>query len=382
MIIENTYYKLVIRLKTNLSTIPTLTYKHIEEEYITDVENAQYTVETASSSRDGDIITYTIPFNQYEVGDELKDFVCTLNGTTKIYDLNEGVSIFVDGVETNTIKVEDGATVKDDDDVYVRIRPLNSSQFALIFKDTNVHTVQAVYSGNNSIGVALSNKAIISPQIREEHEEHPEIEGSYKIEFIKYKEEMNYLDEVHWTVQLTKGNVGVANALVQLDTPVATYTNTTDENGCFDFFITHTGVSNGYPSTIGTIRNKWAVGDYTIIARFHYYDPIEETFNEVICQDIRPLSIYKSTPSMEVVNYAQTKNGRATFKLKDPLGFNLENTKIIAIVNGRTYTKTTDSNGNISFTLGVKGNVKYTFKYTGNDNYNSKEWIFSEIIGD
>ncbi len=380
MIIENTYYKLVIRLQTNLSTIPTLTYKHIEEQYITDVENSQYTIETADATRDGDIITYTIPFSQYTIGDELKDFVCTLNGTTKIYDLNEGVSIFVDGVETNTIKMENGETVKDDNDEYIRIRPLNDSQFALIFNDTNVHTVQAVYSGNNSIGVALSNKAIITPTIREEHEEHPEIQGTYNIEFIKYKEEIKYLDEVYWTVKLTKGNVGVANALVQLDTPVATYTNTTDENGCFDFFINHTGVENGYPSSIGTIRNKWIVGDYVITARFHYYNPVDDTFEETICHDTRPLSIYKSVPTMEVVNYAETKNGRAVFKLKDPLGFNLENTKIIAIVNGRTYTKTTDSNGNIAFTLGVKGNVKYTFKFTGNDNYNSKEWIFSETI--
>ena len=59
MIIENTYYKLVIKLKTNLSTIPTLTYKHIEQEYITDVENSNYTTETATATRNGDIIHST-----------------------------------------------------------------------------------------------------------------------------------------------------------------------------------------------------------------------------------------------------------------------------------------------------------------------------------
>lgn len=380
MIIENTYYKLVIRLQTNLSTIPVMTYKHIEEQYITDVENSQYTVETASSSRDGDIITYTIPFNQYEVGDELKDFVCTLSGTRNIYDLNEGVSIFVDGTESDVIKMENGSTVKNDNDEYVRIKPLNSSQFALVFKDTDVHTVQAVYSGNNSIGVALSNKAIVTPQIREEHEEHPEIEGTYKIEFVKYQEQMLYVGDVDWLIRLTKGNVGVANAVIQLDTPTTSWTYVTDSNGYVSFKINKSGVERGYPTTISSYRSLWKVGDYVIIARYHYYDETTDSFEEVICHDTRKLHINKSTPTMEVVNYAQTRNGRAVFKVKDPMGFPLQNTKIVAVVNGRTYTKTTDSNGNISFTLGVKGNIKYSFKFIGNENYNSKEWIFSETI--
>lgn len=376
--ITNTYYKLVIRLKTNLSATPVLTYKHIESQYVTNLETLTYTSHTADYSRTDNLITYTIPLRNFEVGDVLDDFICTLNGTTDLFSMNEGISIIVDGEESEVIKTNNGEVVLDTDNQYVKIKPLNQSDFALVFEDSNVHTVQAVYKGNSTVGVVLSNKAIITPQIREEHEEHPEIEGTYHIEFIKYKDTMTYLADLEWEVQLTKGGTPVPNALIQIDNPVGIYTYVTNTNGIVRFRRTNATLNND-DTQLAPYRN-WKVGDYIIRARFHYYDETEQAFKELICKTSEYLTIKKGNPNMVVVNYARTKKGTAKFKFTDPQGFPMANIKLVCVVNGKTYNKTTNSSGIISFAVGIKGTITYKIKFAGNNNLNAKNWTFSERI--
>ena len=374
--ITNTYYKLVIRLKTNLTTIPTLTYKHIERQYVTNLPLTTYTTETVTNATLADgIITYNIPFKNYEVGDVLTDFTCTLSGTSNIYDLEDGVTILVDGEESDVIKVENGNVVLDSDNQYIKVNPLSSSQFALVFEDNDVHTVQAIFKGNSTMGVALSEKAVIAPIVKEDESE---LEGTYKIEFTKFEPSMKYMGDVDWEIKLTKGNIGVPNALIQLDTPTGSYTSTTDDNGITTFKRNKTTIQNN-SSQLAQMR-AWNAGTYKIQARYHYYDETEQAFKELICKTIKNLKITKGTPSMSVAQYAQTRKGSAIFKLKDPLGFNLENTKLVEVVNGRTYNKSTNAHGNVVFKVGVKGTVKYKLKFTGNKNLNAKTWTFSEVI--
>ena len=377
--VTNLYQKLVIKLKTNLPSDPTLYYYLSHTELVTGIPTSTGASMSATGERDGNIITYTIPFKDFSIGDELRNFNCKWTGNHSILSMQDGVSILIDGEESPVIKTSSGNPVTENNN-YVMINPLNQSQFALVFSDTDVHTVQAIYKGTQSIGVALSEKAIISPQIRTEHEELPNVEGTYVIEFTKYKNSMQYMDDVEWEGKLTKGGTPVPDALIQLDIPIGTYTLVTDADGIFKFRRTHSTMQIN-PNQVASLR-EWHCGSYTIQARYHYYDESNDSFEELICKTIKPLTVTKSEPLLVVDTYAQTRTGVAKFQLTDPQGFPLVNHKLVCVVNGKTYNKSTNDGGKIAFNIGITGTVTYKITYMGNNDYDSKTWNFSEVIGD
>lgn len=226
--VTDKYHRLIIRLKTNISVAPVLTFKHIENINVTNINTAMYTTYSATGTLEDGIITYKISMFPFEAGDILKDFKFELQGANNLYDLNEGITILIDGEESEVIQVSNGQPVKDGE-AYKTFNPVNTDKFATVFLDQDEHTVQAIFKGNNSIGVVLSEKLIITPKVKDDP--NPATEGGYLIEFTKFQDKMTYMGNVDWQVRLTKGGVGVPDQLIQIDTPASTNTGRTDSEG-------------------------------------------------------------------------------------------------------------------------------------------------------
>jgi predicted outer membrane repeat protein len=110
------------------------------------------------------------------------------------------------------------------------------------------------------------------------------------------------------------------------------------------------------------------------------------TYNAVVDYENISLNVKASKSNTTIVISATTiKEGQNTYikiTLKDANGNPLANQTITIIINGKTYSATTDSNGVASFVIsGLKaGNYKITANYTGDSNYFSTTASAEQIV--
>ena len=369
-IIVDKYHRIKITLVTKLKNKNSLylsVYKdnHGDDEWVHDY------VPTVN----GDICTFNIDFKDswFNDGDAITKILAEITGNYNLYELNEGISIIVDGVESSVKLVENGSIVTDDNDEDVFTDIVTNPQFALNFADNEAHTVQAVFKGNKEIGVAVSDKLIIQAQQRPISDSQVEpLTGNYVLEITKMATTMKYMEQPDWQFKLTKAGVLCDGKTVEITLPYA--------NSGYNGISSHTtnkGYVNIKSRSLGDL-SKWNVGKYKVCGRFYHYDEIEDK-NKVLTQVCKEITIKKNNPKM-AFKAAGAKGKNARFTLQDPQGQGIANKKVIIKVGSKKYIKTTNKNGNAFLAINNKGKFTYKVTYNGDSNLNKKTFTFEERI--
>ena len=100
-IVKDKYHKLTIKLKTKLQN-----YLNIYlDAYVKGRNNPYSLVPTVSDNDDGTkTLTFELQNKNYNIGTEFVSFKAVLRGTHNLIDLNEGISILIDGNESRVKK--------------------------------------------------------------------------------------------------------------------------------------------------------------------------------------------------------------------------------------------------------------------------------------
>ena len=99
---------------------------------------------------DGYELNFHIFTNEYSVGDIITEFELTTNSSKHRWETNEGIVWLIDGVESDSLFTDNMTTT---------------------FSDTGVHTVEAVFVGNDALEMTTTGKQSI-------HIEQPESDDS------------------------------------------------------------------------------------------------------------------------------------------------------------------------------------------------------------
>ena len=360
-IVKDKYHKLTIKLKTKLQN-----YSNIYlDAYVKDSNNPYSLVPTVSDNDDGTkTLTFELRNKNYNIGTEFVSFKAVLRGTHKLIDLNEGVSILIDGNESMireaTITEGEGELTLDSQGKAIWTENLKTDAFATIFDDTEPHTIQAVYKGNDEIGVAFSDKIYVKPTQAVQM-------GHYTLTSTVPKT-FKYMDTPKWNWTLKLNGNPVPNKVIETVLPNITYSPTTDNKG---------KVYQILPNL--QLLAKWTPGTYTIIANFYHYNDPQDLDNKTLIQCKNKLTIVKNTPTL---TYHNSKGKGHTFALtlRDPQGQAMPNCKISLKVNNKSYLKKTNADGNCFFKTNVKGRYKGTATFIGNNYYNNKTIKFDQVI--
>lgn len=337
--VTNQHQEVIINLQSSLTNKTDLVLKVYKNN-----SNSNPTLFTPTLNEDGTLM-FRVPFSSFEVNDVLTKFLMTLSGTTNLYDLNEGVTILLDGKEASTI---------------------TTNTYKNTFKDKKIHTLQAVYKGNNEIGVAISNKLTVKARMPEN------IDGDYLLETIRVPANQKYMEDILWKWKLTKGGIPVEGATIETYHFVEAGTLTTDSNG---IAMLH---SDNFSQATMINYQSWNVGLHQVGARFYHYDD-PNSDRTVVVETWKNVRVTKNDPQIEFYK-AEYVGKNAYFRLTDPQGLPLKDTKLIIKVNGKTYTKKTADSGRVKITMNRKGHFKYIVTFVGNDNLNSKTVSFEETI--
>ena len=362
-IVKDKYHKLIINLTTKLQN-----YSNIYiNAYATGV-NSPYSLvpKTIADNEDG---THTLSFElrnkDYEVGTEFTSFKAVLGGTHNLVELNEGVSILVDGNESRvqeaSIKNGEGTVIRDKEGNIKYTNNLKRDAFALIFSDNKAHTIQAIYKGNDEIGVAVSDKIYIKAK--------QAVDMGYYTLTSNVPKTFKYMDTPNWTWTLKRGGTPVPNKTIEKVLPTATYSSDTNRKG---------QVHQGLPTSLSVLA-KWVPGTYTILANFYHYRDVHSLDKKILVQCRNTLTIVKNTPKLVYVA-SEGKGKKFALALRDPQGQAMPNQNISFTVNGKKYTKKTNSKGNVWFKTNVKGRYKGSATFAGNKYYNKKTIKFDQVI--
>lgn len=360
-IVKDKYHKLTIKLKTKLQN-----YLNIYLDAYVKGRNSPYSlVPTVSDNDDGTkTLTFELRNKNYNIGTEFVSFKAVLRGTHKLIDLNEGVSILIDGNESMireaTITEGEGELTLDSQGKAIWTENLKTDAFATIFDDTEPHTVQAVYKGNDEIGVTFSNKLYIKPIQAVQM-------GKYTLTS-NVPKTFKYMSKPNWIWTLKLNGTPVPNKVIQIVLPTTTYTLTTDSKG---------QVYQGLPRL--NVLAKWTPDTYTIIANFYHYNDPNDLENKTLIQCKNKIEIVKNTPTLTFTPSAG-KGKKMKFTLKDPQNQPMPNQKIDLKINGKGYLRTTNSDGVVKFKTNVKGRYKGAATFIGNKYYNYKTVKFDQVI--
>ena len=320
-------------------------------------------------------LKFIIKHSDYSVGDVITDVkvVLTKNSGIPLYSLNEGITILVDGVEAKVEQVTNGAVVLDEDDNPLLVDEVTSPQFAIKLPNNDAHTIQAVYKGNEEIGVKFSDKLTIVPEQRQESGSGGELIGNYVLKIIKMPKTMKYMSEVDWQFQLTKGGELISGKTLEKITPRNIWSDT-DYNKDGIYYVKTPSLDK---------LKQWNVGKYKCGARFYHYDD-PNTDKSIVCQVFQDITITKATPRLEWKQVPNGTKGYVYFYLRYPKlsGFTdsqlgIEGAKLKIKVGGKTYNKTTNSSGAVKIARNTKKYTSFKVSYAGNKNLNKISKTFS-----
>lgn len=285
----------------------------------------------------GDTLIFNVRHSNFSIGEELTRFEVVVNNTTSLFDLGEGVSLFIDGKEQRVIR---------------------SSPHMLQFNDEKTHKVQVAYKGNKDIGSAYSNiRNIKASQRIDEHQEdvpESEIDGEYEITIVA-KPTIKYMETPNWTFRLTKGKKPIPNRNLEVSYLDQTDTKKTNAKG--EVYINKPMWTLYRDSVI----DRWGVGVYEIGAILWIYD--DE--NEKVVFNFQNVEVVKNTPTMTV----DRQDNSLIVTLINPLGKPMKNYKINYSMNQQTKSKNTNDDGKIAIPLTVKGTFAYEIESANTKNF-------------
>lgn len=305
-------------------------------------------------------LTYEIKYSDFPIDTELTHFTVSLNDTRNLADLNEGVTILVDGNEYGLVeRVENDAhtvTTKDGKPVYNN--PVTTNRFALQFEDNNPHSIRAIYKGNQEIGVAYSNPLFITAEQREPSAG----KQIYKLT-CNVPKKFKYMDTPNWTWTLTCNGSPVPRKTVEKILPTIIYSADTNSKG---------QVHQGLPNL--NVLAKWQVGKYKIGGVCYVGNT-----RTVLTRCWKDLEIVKNTPTLKFIPSAG-KGKYAKWELRNPQKQVMPNRKIVVTINNKNYVKTTNINGRIAIKTNSRGAFRGQATYKGDKNFNKVTTKFNQII--
>lgn len=335
---------LVIKLKTNLSNF------NANNMYLNVYKNngntpdQTYVPRVTGNTKIGYTLTYTIRHSAFRVGDVLTRFELEVDNTTSLFDLGEGVTLFIDGKNEKVIR---------------------EPQHIIQFNDTKTHKVQVAYKGNKDIGSAYSNILNIKAVRRvDEHQEdvpESEIDGDYEITIIA-PPTLGHMETPNWTFRLTKGKKPIPNRNLEVSTIDQTDTKKTNALG--EVYVNKPQWTM-YRESQG---DRWGVGTYEIGAILWRYNDNQER-DGIIVSKFQTVEVVKSTPTMTV----DRQENSLIVTLTNPLGRPMKNYKINYTLNKQTKSKDTNDEGKIAIPLTVKGTFAYEIESANTKNFNSKK---------
>ena len=328
-IIENQSDDLIINITSNISSALSLSFKR------------NGTTQTAiSSTINKGVHNWTIPLSNYSLGDTLSNFTVSITGK-KPWELDEGVTILLDGKEYDNI---------------------NTSSFTMNFDKADEYTIEAVYVGNDKLGMSSTGKktfAVSQPSVQEQS---PTQTGKYKLVFKnKNLSTLTYNDGAKVEFVLTQGGYPVIGKTIEKVTPKSILSSDTNKNGEVSF------------TNIGYNAGKYKIGAY-------FYDYQDSADRKIVDSTYKTITINKANPTIHYTGDEVKKGQKVGIFFRDNQGNRIVNEKVPIYLNGKLYTKTTNSNGNIWIKMTNTGTFKFKVAYKGNKNLNKKTVTFTKKI--
>ena len=331
-LISNHHSKLQLQVKTNQSNYSSLklnTYVNYDHSTI---------IETLSPSYDDGVLTYTILSSNYNLNDLITKFELVLDGTTHLWETNEGVKWLIDGEEW----ADNGGT----DTFHTASKTFN-------WEESGTHTVEAVFVGNDALEHDATGKcAVLIEQPKAEEVPEYANDGKYRISFVNPQKvtSMSYNDGTKMEYLLTKGGKPVKQSRnIEIITPTTIYSETLNPK---------TG-----KAYIKNDRN-WKAGKYTIGAFYQ-----DERNPKVITKCSKKITIDKGTPVFTDNFEGGTFIPESKYKLR--LTFQNEplvNRKITLYVNNKATTLTTNKGGVIYYPFKKTGTFVLKAVFKGSKN--------------
>lgn len=312
----------------------------------------------ATSTSDG--LVFSIPHSDYSIGDTITKFELVSSNNIPLYGTNEGVVVLLNGKQIPVGKVTTSGgvdtLVKDEDGRMVTEDKLSNNKFYLNFEKEGKYDIQAVYLGNGSYAMGKTDKVhfeVDQPPLNEQGS--TQNDGKYLLRFVEATTpDFTYGDTTKIYFRLTKGGVPVKGKTVQK-------------------VLAGSGVGTASTSSKGlvymTITSSNA-GKYKIGARF-----FDETTQKVITSTYRTITIKKGTPTI-TDNFESAGTFVKGSKYKAKLSYRgtaMGKTKVLLYVNGKKTSKTTSTNGVITFPFQSKGPFSLKVVYAGDKNHEKVE---------
>jgi len=324
--VQNRTDNIVINLTSNISAPLSLTFKR----------NGTTQSAINSTINDG-VHNWTVPMSNYSVGDVLSAFTISTSAK-KPWELEEGVTILIDGAEYDTI---------------------HSDNFKYTFDKADKYTIEAIFKGNDVLAMSTAGKQtfqVTQPTTTNPSPNPPS--GKYLLEFVdKSLKTLTYNDGKNIEFRLTQGGHPVKGKTVEKVTPKSILSSDTNKNGIVSF--TNTGYTAG----------TYSIGAY-------FYDYQDSSDKKIVDKVYKTITIKKAEPNI-THNTVTTKGQNLYIYFRDNKNNRLPNEKVPIYINGKLNSKKTDKNGNVVIAMNNKGNFKFKVAYKGNKNLNKKTVSFN-----
>ena len=324
--IKDLHHKLVVNLTTDSTNTGNM-YLRVYKNNNTTPQTKVYTYSN------GKFVVYNSDFT---VGDTITKMEIVQTGSTKPWQTQEGVTVLINGEETETTINSNGTFTKK-------------------FKEDGEYDIQAVYLGNSSNEYAVTEKKHFQVKQPPVIDGDPQNDGQYAISYLQaVTPKMEYADGTEIYFRLTKGGVPLAGKQVDVVYP----------NG------TNGSAQTKSDGTFYMKNDTWAVGVWKIGALF--YNP---STGKMITSKFRDIVVKKGTPHW-VDNAEDGTNFYVGGKYKARLKYRgnpLTNTKINLYVNGKKTVKTTSSTGIIVYPFKSKGTYSIKLVYKGDEHFHGVE---------
>lgn len=327
--ITDLYHELVINLTTNITNTNNIKLQVFKSTNTTSTPDI-----TITPTKQDNKLKFTIKNNQFKIGDVLNKFKVISNNTT-LQNLNEGISIFVDGVETDIVNTSS-----------------SNPKWTHTFDDEQkIHTVQAVFKGNSALKPYFDTVKTIHVKQKDTGDDGSGLTGEWKIICLTDITTITYGDNKEMVFQLLRGgNPAPKNKVIEISYPDGRVSSEkTDNSGKVSFNL-----------------GQFDAGTYNIAARFYDYTV---TDGNILTSCVKKVTINKATPKITFNPSTKTSDGHARFYVrgvnKTPLG----KYKCSVWVNSKKKTTKLSANGNIGFNLKKKGTYKLKVSVNATKNY-------------
>lgn len=299
------------------------------------------TLQTAINStiQDG-VHNWNIPLSNYSIGDTLSEFTVSISDV-KPWELDEGVTILLDGKEYDVI---------------------HSDYFTLNLDKEDEYTLEAVFSGNDKLEMATTGKVRFKANQPTVENPSPSQTGKYSLKFKNPNlSTLTYNDGKEIRFVLTQGGVPVRGKTIECVTPKEILSSDSNKDG--EVYYTNKGYNAG----------TYKLGAYM-------YDYQDRADKKIVDSTYKTITIKKANPNITYTTATIKKGEKVGIFVRDNKGNRVVNEKVPVYLNGKLYTKTTNSNGNIWFKMTNTGTFKFKIAYKGNKNLNKKTVTFTKKV--